>query len=60
MRHPKEVFSTRALLETLWPSDSEIQESTVRVCVNSLRKKITNQDQCIVKTILGSGYSVDD
>jgi DNA-binding response OmpR family regulator len=59
MRHPKEVFGSRALLERLWPSDSEISENTVGVCVKSLRAKIGKGDNCILKTILGSGYTVD-
>ena len=59
MRHPKETFGARDLLDRVWPSDTEIMESTVRVCVKSLRTKISTNGQCILKTILGTGYVID-
>ncbi|HEY9684353.1 MAG TPA: response regulator transcription factor [Drouetiella sp.] len=59
MRHPKQTFGARELLEHVWPSDTEIMESTVRVCVKTLRTKIGGEGNCILKTILGSGYIVD-
>ncbi len=60
LRNPNRTFSTRELMKAIWPSDSEASDDAVRVCVNSLRKKISNNDgNCIVKTILGSGYIVE-
>jgi DNA-binding response OmpR family regulator len=59
MRHPKQTFGARELLDHVWPSDSEIMESTVRVCVKTLRTKIGGEGNCILKTILGSGYIID-
>lgn len=59
MRHPKQTFGARDLLNHVWPSDAEIMESTVRVCVKTLRTKISSNGNCILKTILGSGYIID-
>ncbi len=59
MRHPDQTFGARALRDALWPSDSEVVEDAVRVCMKKLRKKITVNDECIVKTVLGSGYIVE-
>lgn len=60
MRHPNRTFSSKALLDAVWPSDSESSEDTVRSCMKNLRKKITPKGKdCVVKTIHGSGYIVE-
>jgi DNA-binding response OmpR family regulator len=60
MRHPNQLFGARALRDALWPSDSETSEDSVRVCIKKLRRKISGEsDDCIVKTVLGSGYRVE-
>lgn len=58
--HPNRTYSAKELMKAIWPSDAETSEDAVRVCVNSLRKKITGADgTCVVKTILGSGYTIE-
>jgi DNA-binding response OmpR family regulator len=57
--HPNQVFGARALMHAVWPSDSESSEDTVRACVKNLRRKITAGDECIIKTVLGAGYTVE-
>jgi DNA-binding response OmpR family regulator len=37
MRHPDQVFSPEAILERVWPSDSEASPDTVRVHIKHLR-----------------------
>lgn len=60
LSHPNRTFSAKELIKAIWPSDAEASEDAVRVCVKSLRKKITDTEgNCIVKTILGSGYIVE-
>jgi len=60
MRHPGQVFSSRAMLDAVWTSDTESSEDTVRACVKNLRRKITLEGQdCVLKTIAGSGYTVE-
>jgi DNA-binding response OmpR family regulator len=58
--HPNRAHSAKELMKAIWPSEAEASEDAVRVCVNSLRKKITSADgNCVVKTILGSGYIIE-
>jgi DNA-binding response OmpR family regulator len=60
MRHTNEIFGARALLDKVWQSDSDSSEGTVRVCVKTLRTKIMRGDRCILKTVLGAGYTIED
>lgn len=59
VRHPNQVFGSKALLQSVWPSESEAGEDTVRACVKNLRRKISVDDECIVKTIPGAGYTIE-
>jgi DNA-binding response OmpR family regulator len=60
MRHPNQVFSTRALMDAVWTAEREASEDTVRTCVKTLRRKISGQgDQCIIQTVHGLGYKVE-
>lgn len=58
VKHADQTFGAKALRDKLWPSDSEVSEDNVRVCIQSLRKKITSNNVCILTTIPGSGYTV--
>ncbi|HEY9774368.1 MAG TPA: response regulator transcription factor [Planktothrix sp.] len=61
MRRPGQVFSSKALLDSVWPSDSSASEDTVRTYVKTLRKKITKADSpCLIKTIHGLGYKIEE
>lgn len=59
IRHPNQIFGARALLQAVWPSESESAEDTVRACVKNLRRKITAGDRCILKTVPGAGYTIE-
>ncbi|MBX9685756.1 MAG: response regulator transcription factor [Candidatus Obscuribacterales bacterium] len=59
LRHQNQVFSARALMDAVWPSESEASEDTVRSCVKNLRRKITEGDDCVLKTIPGAGYIIE-
>jgi DNA-binding response OmpR family regulator len=59
MRHPEEVFSSDALLQRVWHSESEATSEAVRTCLKRLRKKIDETDdeaQSIIQTIPRIGY----
>lgn len=57
MRHPDQVFTHEALLQRVWPTDSESTAEAVRSCVKRLRKKINdNGEPGIIQTIYGVGY----
>lgn len=60
MRHPNHAYSSKALLDSVWPLDSALSEDTVRSCMRSLRKKITvDNEECIIKTLAGYGYIIE-
>jgi len=60
MKHPNEPFSSSALLEKVWESDSEASEDTIRTYIKTLRRKITPEGQeCPLKTMPGYGYSLE-
>jgi two-component system OmpR family response regulator len=50
------VFSSEALIDRVWPSDSEASPDTVRTYVNRLRKKV---DADVIRTIHGIGYKLE-
>jgi len=60
MRHPNRTYSGKALLESVWPSDSESSEDSVRTCMRILRNKLGSigKDN-LIKTVLGSGYIIE-
>jgi DNA-binding response OmpR family regulator len=60
MRHPNEIFSAEALLNRVWPTDSESTVDALTTCIKRLRKKLDEDDQpSIIKTIHGRGYKLD-
>lgn len=60
MRHTNHAYSSKALLDSVWPLDSALSEDTVRSCMRSLRKKISTEGQdCIIKTMAGYGYIIE-
>jgi len=60
MRHPNKVFSSKALLETLWDADADASEETIRTYMKTLRRKITQgEEACPIKTVHGLGYKIE-
>ncbi len=61
MRHPDTHFSSKALLDSVYPLDSALSEDTVRSCMRTLRKKLTvSSDQtCAIKTTRKQGYYIE-
>ena len=60
MRHTNHAYSSKALLDSVWPLDSALSEDTVRSCMRSLRKKISaDGKECIIKTMAGYGYIIE-
>jgi two-component system, OmpR family, copper resistance phosphate regulon response regulator CusR len=57
MRHPEEVFSLEALLNRVWPTDSEASTDTLRVYIGTLRSKIDDKDKpSFITTLHRVGY----
>lgn len=60
MRHQNKAYSSKALLDAVWPLDSALSEDTVRSCMRTLRKKISVGEDCIIKTVQGYGYIIEN
>ena len=61
MRHPDELFSSDALLDRIWHSDSEATPDAVRTCMKRLRRKIdgsTDEEKSYIKTVAKLGYKM--
>jgi DNA-binding response OmpR family regulator len=60
LQHPNQVFSSKALLDAVWESDSFVSEDTIRTYVKTLRRKVTSKTgECPIKTIHSLGYTVE-
>jgi DNA-binding response OmpR family regulator len=60
MRHPGQVFNTDALLNKVWPSDSDSSAEALRMCLARLRKKIETEGGApIIETVHGMGYRLN-
>jgi DNA-binding response OmpR family regulator len=58
MRHPGQVFSQEALLNRVWPSESDATEEALRTTMKRLRKKVDPESQ-LIKNIHGVGYVLE-
>jgi DNA-binding response OmpR family regulator len=57
MRHSGQVFSADALIERLWPTDSDASPDAIRIYITRLRNKIdTKGQQSLISTMRGVGY----
>ncbi|OAS13349.1 response regulator transcription factor [Paenibacillus oryzisoli] len=60
MLHPGEVISSERLLEHVWDIHADPLTSTVRVHINSLRRKLSHHDpeagERYIQTVQGYGY----
>jgi OmpR-family two-component system manganese-sensing response regulator len=60
MRHPNRPFSAKQLLDSVWPSDAEASEETVRTCMKTLRQQLSALDKKdFIKTLYGAGYLIE-
>jgi DNA-binding response OmpR family regulator len=58
MRHPNQVFTANALLNRVWPSESESTEEALRTAIKRLRKKI-DPEGLIIENVHGVGYCLN-
>ncbi len=60
MTYPQKVFSPEALLDRIWPSDSEASADVVRKHINRLRNLIdTPGEPSLIRTVHGVGYGLE-
>lgn len=58
LSHPGRVFSREKILESVWPDDIIVQDRTVDVNINRVRKKIGEYGKHL-RTRFGYGYYFD-
>jgi DNA-binding response OmpR family regulator len=57
MRNPNKVFAAEALLNRVWPTDSDATVDALTSCIKRLRKKIDLSTQSsYIRTVHGVGY----
>lgn len=60
MRHPNQVFSTEALLQRVWNSETEASLDAIYTCIRRIRKKLDSDGETsIIKTVHGVGYKLE-
>lgn len=60
LRHPGQTFTADALLDRVWPADSEASTETVRGYIKTLRKKLSQRgDKPRIRNLYGLGYKID-
>lgn len=60
MKHPDEHFTSQALMDRVWSSESESSTDVVRVHITKLRKKLsTDSEKQVIRTMRGLGYYLD-
>lgn len=60
MRHPNQIFSTEALLNRVWASESDATSEALTTTIKRLRKKLdADPKQSIIRTVHGVGYKLD-
>lgn len=59
-RNPNRLVSSVELFESVWPSDTDVREDTVRVHILILRRKLDLAGlKEMIKTVRGSGYILE-
>ncbi len=57
MKHQDQVFTPEALLNRIWPTESEVSPQSVRTYMSRLRKKIDTEGQpSLIQNVHGVGY----
>jgi DNA-binding response OmpR family regulator len=56
MRHPDQVVTAEALINSVWPNDTEASVDAVYTCINRLRKKLNND--ALIRNMRGVGYQL--
>jgi DNA-binding response OmpR family regulator len=59
MKHPDQPFSADALLNRVWPSDSEVSTESIKTYISKLRRKLEAPDgPPLIGTVHGVGYKL--
>jgi DNA-binding response OmpR family regulator len=59
-RHPNTLYSSAKLFASVWPSETEASDETVRVHMRVIRRKLALLGcEDLIKTVRGSGYVIE-
>jgi two-component system, OmpR family, response regulator len=59
LKHPNDFFSPDALLDRIWKSESDASVDTLRTTIKNLRKKISDGEDSLIKTVHRVGYKLN-
>ena len=60
MRHPNDVFSSNALIDRVWQSDSTVGTDTIKTLVYRLRSKLGEESNTpALVSVFGQGYKIE-
>lgn len=61
LRHPRQLFSTQRLMESIWGYDSDAELNVVWVCMSNLRKKLSALHATVtIKATRNAGYTLEE
>ncbi len=59
LRHKGQIFSSTALIDSVWTAESDVGPETVRQCVKRLRHKIDTEGQeSLIENVFKVGYRI--
>jgi DNA-binding response OmpR family regulator len=59
MKHPDQPFSADALLNRVWPSDSDVSTESIKTYISKLRRKLeAPEGPALIGTVHGVGYKL--
>jgi DNA-binding response OmpR family regulator len=60
MRNPNRVFSAEAIMDRVWPNDSESSPEALRQTIMKVRKKLATDEneKPVIETVFGVGYKL--
>lgn len=60
MRNPNRVFSADAIMDRVWPNDSESSPEALRQTIMKVRKKLATDEneKPVIETVFGVGYKL--
>lgn len=60
MKHQNKVFSSEALIERVWNSESDASPEVIRTYIKRLRKRLDIEGQpSLLQTVHGVGYKLE-
>lgn len=61
LRHPRQLFSTQRLMDSIWGYDSDAELNVVWVCMSNLRKKLSTLHATVTITATrNAGYALEE